>query len=340
MWWLFLLPSLVWAQANPDKDLDLQAVEDLSQLLPETSESIETTLDPAWEKAHRKFKTPVRKVNMESILKSGTETVFLAEKVKIIRLSDQQKLHLYKSMNVKVYRLPDELGFKYLVGTDQKVKFKIHLDNITIIKEELVLYEPPHRYTPAPAILLREYDRKLNLLPEASFYAGLVKGDFMKDLFNDASAGSGFSQQYGAQLFTQWKLPIIVGASLHYENTVYNLTDGEKIHFSAFSFGPQFKSQDFHLGEIPLRVQAQFRFSPFATAKSQSTDNDRDFEFNSTDFLTSLEYPTKNSFGSFVLGLFFQSQWLNLKNQSKFIDVNATNATNKTFGLSLSQVFE
>ena len=268
------------------------------------------------------------------------ETVYLSEKVKIIRISDDQKVHLIKPVYVKVFRKPDENGFKYLVDADQKTKFKTYVDNVTFIKEELVLYEPPHRYTPAPKIFRKIYDKKLHLLPEASFYAGMVKGDFMKDLFNDASAGNGFTQQYGAHLFTEWKLPVKIGASLHYENTSYNLGSNDKVNYSAFSFGPLFKSQDFHFGETPLRVQAQFRFSPFATATNTSSQDVQNFKFNSSDFMTSFEHPIKNDYGAFVAGIFFQAQWLNIKNQSRLINVNATNATNKTFGLSFSQVFQ
>jgi hypothetical protein len=230
---------------------------------------------------------------------------------------------------------------KYLRDEDGSVKWKIRGEAVEPIKDALTLYVPPHRYTPAPDNIVRaEYDKKLSIPPEVSFYAGLVQGDYMSDLLNDNEARSGLSNQYGLHFFTQWKLPIKAGAVLHYENATYKLSNGGQVYYSSLSFGPQFKTREFELAGHPLRFQTHFRVSPFSRASADTAAGNVTFKFNSADLLASLERPIKNRYGEFVLGLYLQSQWLNLKNQSAPVQVEASNETNKSFGLSFAQVFE
>lgn len=335
MLWLLFIPFAALAQEAPD----LKAIRELDESLPDYNVQNEAEADPVRENENRRFIPPGAKVSFESIRESGTETVYIQEGKPLIRIRNDKKSHTASSMTVKVYRLPDESGFKYILSEDSKMRYKIHFDDVTPIRQELVLYEPPHRYTPAPPILIKEFDRSLALVPEASFYAGFVRGDFMKDLFNESN-GSGFSQQYGLHAFTEWKLPVKIGGVLHYETATYNAEAGGKIYYSSFSFGPQFKSRDFHLGELPFRFQTQFRYGPLARARSESTNTEQNFKFASTDFLTSLEIPIVNRFGSFVLGAFVQYQWLNIKDQSDLVSVTASSASNKSLGISFSQVWK
>lgn len=335
MWWLLFSLS-----ALAQDDLDLAPIRALEEELPNTQYSGDTA--GIKQRIHTsKHRSPYRKVTMDQILSSGTEHGHLKAGRYLIRLKDNRPVEITEEFFGKFYRLQDDMGFKYIQNNDGSCLYKIKSEFFNGIDKELALYEPPLKYTPAPTNIVRsDYDKKLRLLPEAALFAGIVQGDYMVDLFNDEEASSGLSTQYAAHVATKWDLPVQVGAVLHHEQTSYSLRGGGKIEYSATSFGPQFKTKDFDVAGNPLRFQTQFRVSPFAKAYGQTTNGNISFKFNSADLLVSAEHPIKNKLGEFVLGLYFQSQWLNIKEQPEIVSINATNEINKSFGLSLAQVFE
>ena len=162
----------------------------------------------------------------------------------------------------------------------------------------------------------------------------------MRDLFNDNKASSGLSTQYGIGFFADWKIPIKGGLAVHYEKTHYSLKGNGKVTYSSISFGPQFKTKELSLVNYPIHFLTQFRVGPFSRANAETTNGNVDFKFNSADFLFAAQHPIENRLGKFCVGVFFQSQWLNIKDQKEIVSLNTSNQTNKSFGLSLTQVFE
>jgi hypothetical protein len=336
MWWLALLSLSALAQDN----IDVSAINLFDDKLPNPRFIKNDPTEVATEFKKRKFNSPHRTVNLSEIEKSEKEYGAIISGVNMIRIEDNKPFKVTGPIYTQFYRREDEHGFRYLINKDGTTTYKIDGEYVESIKQEMALYEQPLRYTPAPKNISRaEYDKKLSILPEATFYAGYVQSDYMKDLFNDNKAGTGYSTQYGAQISTKWKVPLKVGASIHYESAHYYLSKGQ-INYSSLSFGPQFKTKNFELLGYEVRLQTQFRVSPFATATAQTQTGDTTFKFNSADLLTSIEHPIKNYFGEFVVGFFFQSQWLNIKNQTQVVRINSSNQTNKSFGLSIAQVFD
>lgn len=336
MLWLFLLLTTpAFAQ------MDLSAINELDEELPNYTDNKQSDEEIRIQRQSRRFRPPKRIIGMEEIKNSGTQMGAIQAGVPVRDLKTNKNFTISKPIFVRYFNQEDEHGFKYIQNKSGTVSWRILSRYVEPIKEEIALYVPPLRYTPAPDNIIRaEYDKKLNLPPEVSFYAGVVQGDFMKDLFNDNKAKSGLSNQYGLHFFTQWKLPIKAGAVVHYEKASYRLDNGGQVLYQAPSLGPQFKTKEFEIFGQPIRFQTQFRFSPFARASADTVAGKIIYRFNSADLLTSVERPVKNRFGEFILGFYIQSQWLNLKNQSRFVNVNPTNETNKSFGLSLAQVFE
>lgn len=329
MWWLLLLPLSALA------DEDLKAIDDFDKLMSPAEFKQESDL-PQAEK--RKYKIPNPKVSAEEIIASGTERGIVRAGRDVFNIKTGEKLVLPREINVHFYRKPDELGFNYLKA--DKITHKVWNKDIIRIKEELVLYEPPHRYTPAPPIFIKHYDNsRIRFNLEPSFSAGLVTGSYMQRLF-DSPVKNGISQQFGIRAFTNWSKKIKFGGAFHFENTNYNIGDQGNVKYQSFSLGPAVKSPDFHWGDVPLRVQGQMRFGPFAKARAEKVGEGRDFSFRSTDFLASLEHPTKNELGAFVVGIFYQKQWLNLYSQPAGTDVSTSGETNDSYGLQVSQVFE
>jgi hypothetical protein len=325
MWWLLFIPLISFA-----------GLDDYVQKKPNADVGFGLS-NGGTLKNNRNFLNPNPDVSMAEIIASGLEPGILKEGKSVIRVEDGKKIALPREISVHFYRLPDATGFKYL-AVEGKPLFKIYYKDITTVKEDIVMYEPPHRYTPAKPHFVKHYDRKIMLFPEAVLYLGVVQGKYMERLFsNDVRTGT--SQQVGVHAYTKWTHKWKLGVAGHYESTQYNLSQLGSLKYSSFSFGPQVKTPDFNWGETPLRVQAQLRYGPFARARAERVSG-KDFAFHSTDFLVSLEHPMKNKMGAFVIGLFYQAQWLSLSKQPAGTDVTDTNTTNNSFGFSLAQVFE
>lgn len=335
IWLLLLLTTPAFAQT------DLSAIKGLESKLPSFNDYKQSDDEIEIQRKDNKYQPPQKIISLEEIKQSGTQMGAINPGVPIQKLSDFKSVKVTKSMYVKFFNLEDEQGFKYVQNNDGSVTWRILSRYVEPIKEELSLYVPPTQYTPAPDNIVRaEYDKKLTIPPEISFYTGIVQGNYIKDLFNDNKAGSGLSNQYGIHFFTQWKLPIKAGGVFHYEKASYRLDNGGQVLYSSPSIGPQFKTKDFEIFGHPIRFQTQFRVSPFARATGKTAAGETTFKFNSADLLASIERPIKNRFGEFVLGFYTQTQWLNIKDQSTNVQVDSTNATNRSFGLSFAQVFE
>lgn len=335
MIWLILLLSLP-ALAQ----VDLSAIQNLDEELPNYQDFKQSDEEMEFNRQNRKFTPPVRIIHQSEIEASGTQKGAIQAGTVIRNLADNKNYKVTKPMFVEYFNLEDENGFKYIQSKNGSVKWMVKSERVEPIKQELDLYVPPHRYTPAPDNIVRaEYDKKLSIPPEFSFYTGMIRGDYMKDLFEDNKARTGTSNQYGLHFFTNWKLPIKAGAVVHYEKASYRLDNGGQVIYSAPSFGPQFKTRDFEILGNPLRLQAQFRVSPFATARAETVNGNVSLKFNSADLLVSIERPIENRFGQFVIGLYSQTQWLNLREQPA-VSLKATNETNKSIGLSFAQVFQ
>lgn len=329
MWWMFFILPVAFAQET----ISLKAVQELSEKLPSAGGRTEFNQDQK-----RNFRPLNKVIVMEEITSSGTEEGSILKGQLLIRLEDDKGYKTPKQIYVKFFKKEDEFGYKYLVNKNGLCEYKIDGDKVESIKLETALYEPPLRYTPAPQIIRAEYDLKLNIRPQALFLTGISQGQFMADLFNDSEARSGKTNQFAAAIFTDWKLPVLVGFVVNYEKSSYQLTDGD-VNFTNFSFGPQFRTKDFNF-IIPLRFQAQFRVSPLARAVATGSAGETTYKFNSADLMASLETPFKNEWGEFTLGVFTQTQWLNLKDQPPNVSINASNSPNQLLGLTLSQVFQ
>lgn len=336
MWILAFIISSAFAQ----EDVDVRAVRKLEDKLPRTEFSDQHHDATEVRENRWNYDLPIKKVEMKTIVESGVSTGAINKGSSLIRLSDNTRIPIEDFRYVKYFRQEDEYGYKYLQNKDGSVQYKIHNDYVSMMKEDTVLYEPPTKYRPyEKAVVPINYDQKLNIRPELTFSAGLVRGDYMRDLFNDDNARSGKTLRYGANAYTDWKLPIKVGGTIQYEATQYNLRSGQ-LNYSAVSFGPIFKSKDFSAVDTPFRFHGQFRVGPFAKATSVNTASDTSLKFNSADFLLGIEHPLKNSWGEFNVGLFYQAQWLSVRGQTEALDLQARNGVNTSFGMSFSQVFQ
>lgn len=320
---------------------DLTAIKELENKLPDFTMEKQSDEDIKYQRQNRRFTPPYYIITLDQIKNSSVQYGVLRPGSSLRHIESNEVQKNVEMKYVKYFSIEDEKGFKYLQNKDGSITWKVPTRFIDPLKNELAMYVPPDKYTPAPKNIVRTiYDKDLKIHPEFSFYVGLVQGGFMKDLFEDKRALTGTSNQYGVQFFTNWNLPVKAGLSIHYEKASYPLEAGGNVFYSSTSFGPQLKTKDFDFFGSPLRFQTQLRIGPFAKANAETIYGNGSFKFNSTDLLVSMERPFKNAWGEFVLGFYSQSQWLSIVDQKVNVNLKASNAINQSYGFSLSQVFQ
>lgn len=320
---------------------DLSAINELENKLPDYTIEKQSDEEMRYQRQNRRFTPPYYIVSIEEIIKSEVQYGALKKDSPIRHIDTNQIQKNAEMKYVKYFSVEDEKGFKYLQNKDGSVTWKVLSRFIDPLKNDLMMYVPPDKYKPAPKNLAKTvYDHKLKVRPEFGFYAGVVQGDYMKDLFEDEKALVGASNQYGIQLFTNWDLPIKAGVAIHYEKASYRLQGGGQVLYSSTSIGPQIKTKDFDFFGAPIRFQTQLRIGPLAKASAETIYGNGSFKFNSTDLLASVERPFKNNWGEFIIGFYAQSQWLNIVKQEVSVSLEASNAINSSYGLSIAQVFE
>jgi hypothetical protein len=157
-------------------------------------------------------------------------------------------------------------------------------------------------------------------------------------ILNDTEANSGYSSRVFANAYTDWKLPVKIGATVHFERSFYKV-DAGKAETSSLSFGPLARSKNFSLWETPVRLMGQFRLSPFTTMSYENSLGSGTFKFNTYAILAAVEFPIKNFLGEFTLAPYYQQQWFSLKDQQEIVKLKSKSTSNSSFGLMISQAF-
>ncbi|MGE3609101.1 MAG: hypothetical protein AB7I27_05900 [Bacteriovoracaceae bacterium] len=333
IWALFLIPFAF-------ADDDLNVIKNLETKLPHISfERSEDELNR--NEIKKRESKPLNQVTpLHEIETSGTEFGYIPAGQTLIQIKDNKTFTVTRPIYVRYFKLQDELGHKYLLNKDDSCTFKIAGASVAAVKHELELYEAPTKFHPTPKqIVKKEFDENLALSPEAFYFLGYTQGDYMKDLFNDSQARKGITNQIAGHFMGKLNLFVNPGLSVHYERTQYDLSSGGSVNYTGLSFGPRLRSKDFNIKEFLVRFNAEVRMSPWAHAAAKTSNGNVTYDFNSTDLFLSAEHQIKNSWGEFGVGVFFQQQWLNIKNQKEIVKLDSNSHTNKSIGLSIGQVF-
>ena len=333
---LFILPLHLVAQ----DEIDLSTIEELEQNLPSyQSTEVDDPSSQTRRAQERRYRPPRQIITMGEIEMSGIEYGSIRPGIPVADVKTNKSKIISRPIYVKSYRLSDENGFRYLINKDGETTYKVSVDHFDPIKEETSLYVPPTKYQP---VLVRrnisDYDTKLRIVPEIGGGADLVSSSFISDILNDTEANSGYSSRVFANAYTDWKLPVKVGATVHFERSFYKV-DAGRAETSSLSFGPLARSKNFSLWETPVRFMGQFRLSPFTTMSYENSLGSGTFKFNTYAILAAVEFPMKNFLGEFTLAPYYQQQWFSLKDQQEIVKLKSKSTSNSSFGLMISQAF-
>jgi len=334
--YLFILPLALHAQ----DEIDLSTIEELEQNLPSYQsaevDDLSTNIRSAQE---RRYRPPRQVIHMSEIENSGTEFGSISAGIPITNVKTNTTQVVSRPIFVKAYRVSDENGFRYLINKNGNVDYKVAVEYFNPTKQETAMFVPPTRYkaiTERKSFL--DYDGKLVIRPEVGAGADMVSSSFVADILNDTSANQGYSSRFFVNAMTQWKLPVKIGATVHFERSFYKVDTGNA-QTSTLSFGPMIRSRDFSIGNTPIRMMGQLRLSPFSSMNYETANGSGSFKFNTYAALAGVEFPTKNFLGEFTFSVYYQQQWFNLKNQVEEVKLKSNTSSNKSLGLMISQVF-
>lgn len=302
----------------------------------------------------KRYQPPFRVISLEEITQSKIVTSYLSKGAIIIpyppSLSKNQTISqknkspvnviMEKSKYVRHYKKPDHQDYFYLLDSKVKVIGKVHKRFISKLSEVLKMHEPPISYQPVThAHSQKQDDGNLKIHKGFSWQTGISKGDYIGDLLSKNQSQLGYLNQLGIFAMTSWRLPVFIGLSAYYENTNYQSDLSKNSKLQSFTFGPLVRTKVFNFKKTQLTFSSQIKIGPFTHLRSSNSQIPT-YRFYSTDLLNQIDIPFKNIFGQFSLGAFFQIQWLNIKNPPQETSLSSRLKTNKTFGLSLSQVFD
>lgn len=333
---LFILPLHLVAQ----DDIDLSAIEELEQNLPDyKSEEIDDPSMQTRRAQERRYRPPRQIIRMSEIETSGIEYGSIRPGIPVTNVKTNKTKIISRPIFVKSYRQADENGFRYLINKGGETVFKVSVDHLDPLREETALYVPPTKYQP---VLVRknisDFDTKLRFVPEIGGGGDIVSSGFISDLLNDTKANSGYSSRVFANLYTDWNLPVKIGATIHFERSFYKV-DAGRAETSSLSFGPMAKTKNFSVINTPMRLMTQFRLGPFATMNYENQLGSGTFKFNTYAILAALEFPIKNFLGEFTFAPYYQQQWFNLKDQQEIVKLKSKSTSNSSVGLMISQAF-
>lgn len=333
---LFTLPFHLMAQ----DEIDVSVLKELEQNLPSyQSAEVDDPSGQVRRAQERRYRPQRQVIPMSEIELSGVEYGSIRPGIPVTDVKTNKNKIINRPIYVKSYRLADENGFRYLINKDGETVYKVSLDHLDPVKEEIALYVPPKKYQP---VLVRknisDYDLKLKIVPEVGAGADLVSSAFVADILNETSANQGYSSRVFVNAFTRWDLPVKIGATVHFERSFYKVDSG-RAETSSLSFGPLARSRDFTIGQTTIRLMGQLRLSPFTTMNYENAIGSGSFKFNTYAALVALEFPIKNFLGDFSVAPYYQQQWFNLKAQQEKVKLESESSSNRSFGLMLSQAF-
>ncbi len=333
---LLILPLHLVAQ----DEIDLSTIEELEQNLPDYKTSDTDDQSAQIRRAQeRRYRPPRQIIHMSEIEVSGVEYGSIRPGIPVTNVKTNSTKIISRPIYVKSYRLPDENGFRYLINKDGETVFKVSVEHFDPIKEETTLYVPPTKYQPVLVHKnISDYDTKLRVVPEVGGGADIVSSSFVSDILNDSEANFGYSSRVFANIYTDWKLPVRVGATAHFERSFYKVSGG-KAETSAFSFGPLARSKNFSIGETEFRLMGQFRLSPFSSMNYENSIGSGTFKFTTYAVMAAIEFPIQNFIGEFTIAPYYQQQWFTLKDQQEIVKLESKTNSNASFGLMLSQAF-
>ncbi|MFZ4712580.1 MAG: hypothetical protein ACOYL6_02605 [Bacteriovoracaceae bacterium] len=256
--------------------------------------------------------------------------------------NDSDTFKVNKDINVYVFRQADHEGFKYIVGKDKKIKYKIHTKYLVDISVVSDLNPKPETWSEVkePVNLFAE-DKLTKLKLQFNLHSEAINSRYLQEVAEERYDQVNHSLRFETQSYLHWDYPMELGWSLNYQAASFTTVNTSGGIYRAFHTGPILRTRigTFKDGDLLLHFSYQ-----------RSLNGNYSYRINDTSYIALLsvntaeigtEWMQQNSWGRFSIGLAYRREWISLKqNLDDSVRVSSASRTADSLGISLGQDFD
>ncbi len=182
-----------------------------------------------------------QKVLLEDVRQSHLYTALLRAGTIVQDLKDKENYYLPKDTYIKLHHKADKDGFKYIVNSKKKLRFKVHDKDVINIKQITNMKIKPKKFlkTPYKKHLLKE-TKKANFIHEINIGVGTQSTPFLKEMLR-AEKYSVFSARFNYAVYAITDLPVEVGAEFSSSSDAISHGMNSSSSLTTVSIGPKFR---------------------------------------------------------------------------------------------------
>ncbi len=280
------------------------------------------------------------KVNRKDVLSSAQFLASIAKGVILVEIDTEKTFYLTRDITVIAHEKVDEDGYRWIVGDNEKVKYKAHFQEVVNIELVTNMYEAPKFFKPLKKKnKVVSYDQILNFESEFLFHLGMGSANYTKDLI-DAHTSS-YSQIYRYELnsIAKWNFPVYFGLSLARESFFMQNKD-DKANGVFYSVGPLIKSPEFRIAKAQSRFYGNYRYGLNSSMNTLRDGEQETYRFHLNSMNLGIEFLNKNSIGAISFGANFQRQWLKPVKNQESLELGARSQYDDSVTLFIGQSWD
>lgn len=329
---LAFLISSVFAQS--DSAIDFSVLEPLHHK--------DVNLDIREDLKYKEIADYKRKVELETILKSGQYLAVIKAGTFVENLDSTQVYEIKKDLNVYVYRTPDESHYKYIVNTKGEVKYKVQQAKVEDVSLVVNLKPQPEQFSEVEnKVELTAHDHLTKLLTQFNVHGELFNSRYLQEVAEARYDNINRSMRAEGLTYLRWNYPIELGLSANYQTSNISTMYSANATFRSYNLGPVIRWHAFELFNTEYKMHFSYQ---------QSLGSTFSYQIEDTRFVTVLSTqtaelgiegfsPTKH--GNMTYGLNYRRQWLSITaNVDTYVLLGARSNTADSVGLYIGHDFE
>lgn len=276
------------------------------------------------------------KVQREDILKSKVQLIAVNKSSILVDINSGETFLTSKEIISKAFTQEDYEGYFYLISKQNKVQFKVKMQETSSIKDVVNMYEKPTYFTPqTEKIDYNIRDSKFDFGYEFSVVLGLANSNFVNDA---TETKDHYSNLIGYELgaFSKWDFAVQSGLLLQYETQSAKVSD-VSYNMNTLLLGAMFEYQNMDFLIKDYNIGFKF-YIDLVSRFNISTPSQSDKINLSKNVLTL--YANKSVYKcldhEILVGLSHSTQWIKAKAKSSLYEVDSTSNTNNIYSLTLT----
>lgn len=280
-------------------------------------------------------------VEMKRVMESGQYLAVIQKEAILEDLSTEKSYIIHKDINVYAYRQADGADFKYVVGKDGKIKFKVHTKYLNDITQVTDLKAKPKEWSEVQVVQeLQAQDKIKSIYGQFNLHLEAIDSRYLQEVAETRYDQVNRSWRFEGQSYFHWNFPLEIGASLNYQTAHFVTVNTEGGDYKALHLGPIIRGS---LGELAGgEVMMHFSYQRSLNANYAYQINDASYvailTVNSAEL--GVERLSSTRYGRMSLGLNLRREWVSMKqNLDDSVVVSSASRTADSFGLMIGHDF-